>query len=414
MKIISTTLALSLILTSVYAIDEANERERVDSVRKVIDNFGKIQEKDISEVDKAKKMFEEGKVSGQVKLIYAEAAEVGNAYATAIGGILKYELAEYRGFNAAVAAYTSFDIPFVSGDGAKRSTELSSTAGNTTDLGEAYINYKYENLNLRAGRQVLDTPLADSDEIRMIQNSFEAYTATYNYNDIEMIVGNIQNWHGYDAGLDDGWVKTGANGTNFAGLSYTNGFEFDVYYYNITEMTNAAYVQLGLEHKMGDDILLHVMAQYLHESELSNSGVAATIYGALTEVVVADIGFNFAINKAEKRDNKESFSGFGGGALFTNLDTMIIDEIAKDRDALAYVAGISYKYKNFDFLYAYGDFSGDADSNGIKAHIVEQNIGIGYTPSEEFAVGMIYAIEQDKEDSNNNWNRLQIALNYNF
>ena len=47
-------------------------------------------------------------------------------------------------------------------------------------MAEAYINYKYDTLNFRAGRQVLNTPLADSDDICMIQNTFEAYVATYN------------------------------------------------------------------------------------------------------------------------------------------------------------------------------------------------------------------------------------------
>jgi hypothetical protein len=402
------------IVTILNAADVPKENIRIDSVRKVIDGFGKMEDKEVSEVDKIKKMFKEGKASGQLKIIYAGAAEPGDAYATAIGGILKYELAEYRGFNAAAAVYTSYDIPFASGSELKRNTELSSSVGNHTEMSEAYINYQYDALNFRAGRQVLDTPLADSDDIRMIQNSFEAYTATYNFNDIEFIAGNIQRWHGVDAGLDDGWSKAGEKGTNFGGVSYAKGLEFDVYYYNITNLTNAAYFDLGIEYQLNDDILLHAMTQYLYESELSNSGTAATIYGALAEVVLYDIGFNLAINKAKKYTGKESFSGFGGGALFTSMDTMIIDEIAKDREALAYVLGVSYKYNDFSFLYAYGNFSGKADSSGVKAHIVEENIGAGYSFNEEFIVGTLYAIQKDKYDASNNWHRLQLALNYNF
>jgi len=402
------------ILTTLSAAEVIQENERVDSVRKVIDSFGKMEDKEVSEVDKVKKMFKEGKASGQLKIIYAGAAEPGDAYATALGGILKYELAEYRGFNAGAAVYTSYDIAFASGSELKRNTELSSSAGNHTDMGEVYINYQYDALNFRAGRQVLDTPLADSDDIRMIQNTFEAYVATYNFNDIEFIAGNLQRWHGVDAGLDDGWSVTGEKGTNFGGVSYAKGLEFDAYYYNITNLTNAAYFDVGIEYQLNDDILLHAMVQYLHESELSNSGTAATICGALAEVVVYDIGFNFAMNKAKDHEGKESFSGFGGGALFTSMDTMIIDEIAIDREALAYVFGVSYNYNDFSCLYAYGDFSGKADSSGIKAHIVEQNIGVGYSLNEEFIVGMMYAIQQDKYDALNNWHRAQIALNYNF
>ncbi len=404
----------AFVLTSLYASENIATNQRIDSVRKVIDTFAKAEKKDISEVDKVKNMFVEGKSSGQIKIVYAGASEPGGAYATAIGGMLKYELAEYRGFNAAAAFYTSYDIAFASGEDASRSTELSSSAHNTTELSEAYLNYKYENLSLRAGRQILNTPLADSDDIRMIQNTFEAYVATYDFNGVECMIGNIQNWHGYDADLDNGWSKTGEDGTNFGGVSYAKGLEFDAYYYNITQLTNAAYFDLGLEQQISDTILLHVMAQYLQEEELHNSGVSATIYGALVELVVHDIGLNFAFNKAQKHEDKESFSGFGGGALFTNMDTMIIDEIAQDREATSYVTGIAYSYEKFHFLYAYGDFLGEANSVGDKAHIVEQNMGFGYNFNEELIFGLLYAIQNDKEDSSNDWNRLQVALNYNF
>jgi len=415
-KILTLGFILSLTLNTLNAIDNTPDdvNTRNDSVRAAIDSFGKIEEKEVREVDRIKNMFKKGKVSGQLKIMYSESAEPGEAYATAIGGIIKYELAEYRGFNAGAAVYTSYDIPFASGEDIKRSTEMSSDVGNHTDMSEAFVNYKYADLNFRAGRQVVDTPLADTDDIRIIQNTFEAYIATYSYSGVEFMAGNLQNWHGTDAGLELGWVKTGTEGTNFGGVSYADMLEFDAWYYNMTGLTNASYFDLGIEYQVNDDLLLHLMAQYLHQSELENSGVEASIYGALVEVVVYDIGFNIALNKSDKKTDKESFSGFGGGALFTNMDTMIIDEITQDRDALSYVLGIVYSYEDFEFLYAYGDFNGEADSNGDSAHIVEQNIGAGYSLNEEFVVGGIYVVQEDKIDSSNDWTRLQVMLNYNF
>jgi len=413
-KLLALSLSISFSLTCLYGGETTVEMSRKDSVRAVIDNFAKIKDKEVKEVDKIKNMFRKGQVSGQLKLMYAEASEPGDAYATAIGGIIKYELAEYRGFNAGAAVYTSYDIPFASGEGIKRNTEMSSDLGNHTEISEAYLNYRYNDFNFRAGRQVLNTPLADTDDVRMIQNTFEAYVATYNLQGFELMAGNIQTWHGTDAGLELGWSKTGKEGTNFGGVAYANGIEFDAWYYNITGKTDAAYFDIGIEYELTDKVLLHTMVQYLTQSELDNSAIEASIYGALFEVVAYDIGVNVAVNKSEKKAAKESFSGFGGGALFTSLDTMTIDEITLDRDAFSYVLGVVYSYDDFGLLYAYGDFDGAENSSGDRAHIVEQNIGASYDFNSEFVVGAIYVVQDDKIDSSNNWTRLQVMLNYNF
>ncbi len=413
-KIFIYILLICLSATVLSAVDDKQDNMRNDSVRGAIDNFAKLEEKEVSEVNKIKKMFKKGKASGQLKVMYSEAAEPGNAYATAIGGVIKYELAEYRGFNAGAAVYTSYDIPFASGEGDKRSTEMSSDVGNHSDIGEAFINYKYDKLNFRAGRQAIDTPLADTDNIRMIQNSFEAYIATYEIAGFELMAGNLQRWHGTDAGLELGWVETGTEGTNFAGVTYADTLELDIWYYNITDLAQVAYFDIGVEYQVNDKFLLHTMFQYLKEGELGNSDTSASIYGALVEFVVYDIGLNIAVNKSDRKAGKESFSGFGGGALFTNMDTMIIDEITLDREALSYVLGVVYSYNEFEFLYAYGDFNGEANSSGDKEHIVEQNMGLGYNFNEEFVVGAIYVVQEDKIDSTNSWNRFQATLNYNF
>jgi hypothetical protein len=412
-----TALIISSFGLSILNADElAQENTKIDSERK------KIEKKEVSEVDKIKKMFTNVKASGELRAVYAAAPATGGAYATAIGGIIKYELAEYRGFNAATAVYTAYKTPFASGDGVKFNDEITSSQGNHTDMSEAYLNYRYEDLNIRIGRQVLDTPLADADDIRMIKNTFEAYTIKYENDGLNMMLGYINNWHGTDAGLDNGWVDAGDKGTHFAGIAYSEGLEFDAWYYNFSSSlipmqnvgNNSAYVDIGVEYHVNDEILLHMMAQYLYQSEIDNSGIEASIIGALVEVVVSNIGFNLAINQSYKHEGKSSFTGIGGGALFTNLDTMGLDVISADRDSRAIVAGVSYEYKNFGCTYAYGDFSGDEDSIGDNEHIIEQDIGASYNLNDEFVVGLIYSLYDDKENSAQDWNRGQVILNYNF
>jgi hypothetical protein len=369
-------------------------------------------------------IFEEGKVSGNLRSIYAGYSNkeqgVNDVYATAAGGHLKYETAELEGFSGAAAFATSHDMGFATGDrGVKQNDELSSSAGKYTTLSEAYINYAYDDFNFRAGRQLIDTPLADSDDIRMIFNTFEAFIATYETSHFNFIAGRLQKWQGVDAGLDDGWVKTGEDGTNFGAIVYSDDMmEANAWYYNITKFINAAYFDATLKHEINDDFSILGAAQYLKESEIDNSATEASIYGLKAEAALYGFTFSAAYNKAKKEEGKASFSGFGGGTLFTNMDTMILDEITNDRDAKAVVGGISYEMDDLTLSYAYGDFKGKADSLGDKAHIVEQNIGLEYSVIEDkFTLSAIYAIEKDKESSSkseNDWNRLQIMASYSF
>jgi len=400
-------------------------RERNFSVRKAIGTVGAQEKKELDVVDAFVHMFQDGVVSGQIRLLTSgiDYKSKQSVYASAIGGSLKYELAEYKGFGAGVAFITSQSIDPLSGDGVKYNEELSSAEKAYTELSEAYIHYRYEDLELRAGRQVVDTPLADSDDIRMIPNTFEAYAARYKNDDLTLLGGYLASWQGDDEGLDNPWQKTGKDGTYVAGLLYEGDIvETNFWYYNINgeagdeTANNSYYVDVMGKYAFNKDVTLHAALQYLKQDELDQSGVESSIYGVSSELVFYGIGLNLAYNGASKKSSKQSFSGFGGGALYTNMDSMILDVITKDRKAAAVVAGLSYEYEDFNFLYAYGDFSGDADSSGQKEHIVEQNIGFSYE-HEDLTVGMIYVQNDDKEQTDSNdgdWYNLRAIAVYNF
>lgn len=415
----------------------ATRRKRNSSVRSAIQGVTKQQSKEIDIVDGFKHMFKDGKASGHIRSMYSDYNydNATSTYATALGGWLKYELAEYKGFNAGVAFTTSYDLDFASGDSADghRNDELSSSIGHYTEVSEAYINYRYKAFNVRGGRQVIDTPLADSDDVRMIMNTFEGYTLSFEMDAFSFLGGHLMRWQGTDAGLDatNPWVKIGKDGVNFGGITYSNDYvETNLWYYNISNASeqdivngadangnNAVYVDVVGSFEISDNTEIHAGLQYLKESELDNSGVEADIFGAMGEVVIGGLGLNVAYNQSLKKDGKHSFSGYGGGTLFTNMDAMIIDEITEDRDAYAVVGGVVYEYNHINLLYAYGDFQGDADSSGAKAHIVEQNIGLEYSPNDNFTAGAIYVIDDNKEDATSedfNDKNFRVLISYSF
>lgn len=411
---ICTLVCMSTVVCNIQA-HEIEKRERSHSVRAVVDSIGEIEVKEVDSVDKFVLMFKEAKASGRVRLMYGEyinkKTNTPDTYTTALGGILKYELAELNGFNAGVAFYTSQDIAFITGESSRQYSDFSSDRGNYTKLAESYVNYKYNGFNLRVGRQVIDTPLADSDDIRMIQNTFEAYTATYTLDNFEFMIGNLQRWQGYDAELKEEWVAAGTSGTNFTGVSYKDVFEFNAWYYNITGIADAYYFDGGFEYPVNENITIHSVVQYLRESELDNSAIDTTIYGGLFEVVMYGLGINVAYNKALLSDTKTTFSGFGGGTLFTSMDTLILNDIASDSDTEYLVSGFVYDYDHLSFLYAYGELKNKTD------YVAERDIGFEYNVNDEFIVAAIYVIHEDLKNSiktDADWNRAQLKLNYNF
>ncbi len=375
-KIVKLSLVTAITLAStVYASSSGKDipsiREKTEAIKAPLTKKSNV-------VNSLKSMFEEAKGSGNIRSMYSgyNNDNAKNTYATAIGGQLKYKLAKYKGFNAGVAFTTANDVNFATGDkdDGKRNDALASTKGSYTEATEAYINYEFQGLNLRVGRQLIDTPLADSDDIRVTPDTFEAYIATYETDGFFLMAGHLNQWQGYDAGLDDHWVKTGKDGVNFGGVTYANDFvKTSAWYYNITGSdngNNAIYID-AIGNYTFSDVELHAGVQYLNESEVDNSGVKASIYGALAEVAT----------------------------LYTNMDNMILDNITEDRDAQTIVSGISYELGATTLLYAYGDFQGDANSAGVKAHIAEQNIAAKYSFSDDLSVNAIYIIDDNKDDT---------------
>ena len=420
-RIILITISFTLLASSLNAIECKKEVQDLKSVRDIIQTGSKMPQKDITLVDGFRAMFHEGKVSGQLRSVYVQndLETATNTYATAFGGLLKYETAKFNGVNLGFAMNYSEDISNISGDNGKgkRSDELSSSNEKYAQLSEAYIAYEGCVLDYKLGRQIVDTPLADSDDIRMIPNTFEGIVAQYPSDVFDVTLGFLNRWQGVDAGLDDEWVKTGEDGTTFIGVSYKGVVQSSLWYYNISEQNNAIYADLAYTFEFSETSSLSASIQYLNETEISNSGIEANIFGALFEYTLKDLTFGFAYNTSAKEKGKSSFSGFGGGTLFTNMDTMILDEITQDREASSYVGGVSYALGDFSLLYAYGNFKGENDSLGDKEHIVEQDIGVEYNYNDELVAYIMYVASEDKLNSlstDNDWNHLRVMVNYNF
>ncbi len=409
-------LQIFLLTVGFYSLN-AHDSQRIEraqtehSLRNVSQDIGHIEREPI------------GHLNGQLRTMYIgyHQRELGtpNTYATAVGGSLNFISKDMQGVSFGAELAVSKDLNFATGERTqgKNNAELSSTDGRYSALSQVYLSYRYDAVKIQAGRILIDTPLADSDDITMIHNTFSGGVISYEQSGFSWMFGHLSKWQGTDAGLDTPWVKTAANGTNFGGVSYADGLEFNLWYYNITQLTNAFYIDSGYLYHLNQTTDLHFGAQYLNESQLSGSGVNADIYGVLGEAFIGDATLSFAYNYASKNGvGESSFSGFGGGTLYTSMDTMILNNITNNRSAAALVGGIGYALNAIHFTYAYGDFSGNADDTGVKAHIVEQDIIVDYS-YKEFTCALTYSISQDRQSSvktANDWERMELLFAYNF
>ena len=113
----------------------------------------------------------------------------------------------------------------MTGDGKKENQTLSSSDGSYTQLTQGYINYTHKGLNIRLGSQQIDTPLADSDHIRLIDNRFQAFMATYELNDVVLTIGSDRDGVLYVNGSS---ARTFSGALNSGGLDmFSIGVDYD-------------------------------------------------------------------------------------------------------------------------------------------------------------------------------------------
>ena len=376
--------------------------------------------------------FKNGKVSGQIRAgyLYADPEFEGHLspYATALGGQLKFETDKWYGFDIGAAFYTSHAITPWSGnksDG-EFNDELTSAAGYYDLLAEAYLDYTYENFKVRGGRQLIDTPYADSDDIRMTPNTFEGVLATYAYDKFTVIGAYLTRWQGPDAGVYE-FIDLLEDGDGIAMLAATyeqEDLEANLWYYHADKIANIFYGDTTYSYKLGDVTTLKGSLQIGDQSEIDNSGIDGMIYGAMAELDYAGLTLSIAYDRLKVDEDKEYFGGFGGGVGFVNMFEMTAGVFTFHQNTKGWKATIAYDLSEIgidglSIEYDYGNFKGD-----IEHEANEHNLMIAYAPSETWDLELVYDRIEDinmdiGEDELGNpvdysLDRVLVRANYNF
>lgn len=299
--------------------------------------------------------FKEGKASGQIRAFYINrdysGASTVQRDGLTLGGYLKYETGSVYGLSAGAAFYTTNKLDNTSSKTSENDWTLFGPNGdNETYLGEAYLQYKNGNTAFKAGRQKLDTPLAGSDDARMLPSLFEAYVlSNTDLKDTTLIAAHVTKFaagtfaNAYNSAtagsvlaLTSGYSGV-ANATNMVG-KFTNmgeyaigkntdgvsvaaaiysgvpGLKLQLWDYYAHDILNAVYAEANYGWSMGNGVAPYVAAQYIKEDDVGSSyasKVNSDFIAAKAGVKVA----NFDLYGAVSHNSKDSSAAINGGTI---------------------------------------------------------------------------------------------------
>ncbi len=381
--------------------------------------------------------FVAGKASGQIRAAYVsqdnDAAQ--DTYGSSIGGILKYETAEWNGLKLGVAAYVSQKIHAASGDNdqSKLNTDLFDMDGKSyAYVGEAYVDYTMDKLNIKVGRQQLDTPFADTDDIRMHPNTFEAAVATYRGLEGTTLVGGyVTRWAGYDSEdtvSKDKFKKLGGDNSN--GVAVVGAINESIenlalqgWYYGADKVADLYYADAVYTIPFSETMGLELSAQYATFKEDNDATGAETnidghVYGIGAAFNVGALTVGAAYNRGSNNDGETPPIGFGGGPYMTSMEEMTIEGM---NDVKAYQLSAELDLANtglegVTLTALYGDFK----STPADQHIKEIDLIASLELSEAITGDISYAMIDDKNNNADGsggdagYDRFLVRLNYSF
>ena len=297
-------------------------------------------------------------------------------------------------------------------------------------ISQAYLDGKWGNTEIKLGRQSLDTPHADSDDIRMMPNYFEAYSITNtDIDNFTFTAGLIDKMAGWENAVNSAdFVDVGEtlgvgqhiDGIYYASASYEGikDLSLSLWYYHYSDIANVLYAELGYTKQLSTHTTLTLGLQYDGSSE---SGAAllgqqdAQTYGISLEANFEDIGVS--ILTAYNQDSGDTGAmglSLGGGAFFTSMEDQTLDALGTSGSAWVIGAGYSFEKAGMDGFaigIAYGHFKADDAS---LYHVSETDAILEYQWDERISAVAAFTSIESKVAHLQDYTQLRIIANYNF
>jgi len=420
-------------------------------------------------VPKAETKVDYGTVFGQSRTFYIDRTYKGsienNRNSLATGGYVGYKTPDFDGLSATVALYGvyGFDIhdkdakvagsssydPSLYGDGFK----------NYLFLGEAYLSYSYENTTFKVGRQRLDTPLAGSDDARMLPNLFEAAVVTNSdIKDTTLIAAHItkesvgtfgnvypttspsllslaiQSGYGYGYKLgtngkfaDMGEIALGA-GNDTAGVTALaaiykgiDGVTLQAWDYYAHDILNALYLQadIGWNCMMNDAVKLNASLQYIHQTDVGDAlagKVDSNYWGAKLGATYGNLSGYVAYSQTADSNGVENggiITPWGGMPAFTQ-GMVTRHQFFSDTDSYKVAATYNFSDYNVKATAYFASFDvGQSATYAAGLDTKERGFDIIYQASKDLQ----YRLRGNFPNHfgpTYDWDEYRFIVNYNF
>lgn len=359
--------------------------------------------------------FKKASTSGQLRFGYISVAPDAAGPTTTgavIGGEIKFETAKWNRLQLAIAPYFAEKIDSLTGDAA--SSEINGEYFDANNesfayLGEAYVNYAFKNGSVRVGRQKLDNPFINTDDIRMFSNTFNAAWLNMDISkSLSLELGQVSSWAGFDSsdlGSQEKFKRASNDGVMALGLNYahSDALSAQAWYYNFDKDYSLLYADAT--YSMGD---LELGVQFGSYSEDNASSTTdGSVIGASITYSTGPFTLAAVMNSGSNDDGKSASLGLGGGNYYAAMDESTIDGL---NDAKAQVLSVEYAASDkFTAAVAVGHF----ENNDQSTDIDETNLILGYSVSDSLSLEFVHT-EVDDLDPANDFSRQTARATYTF
>lgn len=200
--------------------------------------------------------------------------------------------------------------------------------------GQLWVEAEWQDTRLRLGRQEIDTPFADTDDIGMIPNTFEgAVVSDTSFDHWELTGAYLKRWAGVDANKEKFTRINGDHGMMVLGAGHArDNWDVQAWYYRQQGGTDIVYLEGGadpVDH-------LHIGLQWTRQQDKA-ADTQARAWGASLAYVLGDFTLSGDYNKVSGSGSVSN--GYGGGPFFTSSEQNTIDGTPHIR---AIAAGMEY------------------------------------------------------------------------
>jgi hypothetical protein len=265
----------------------------------------------------------------------------------------------------------------------------------------ANLEFTTRNTCLILGRQDLETPFINGDDVGMVASKYEAYTITNkDFQDIELFASYVKRMSGVDSDEPKRFNSLG-DGALALGLGFKENANF--WFYDMDSLGKISYLELSRDLQIGG-YLYNVAFQGAYE-DLDEG--EAKIYGLGIEGDFGAVKVRFAYNQNSGID---ASNGYGGGAFFTSMEHLTLADIGDDSKAVNIGAnlGLDEIIEGASVDLAYAIFSNESSDKSR-----EFDLCFGYEMDKSLSIDCIYS-NIDDDINSDSFENIRVFANYQF